>query len=465
MPLYDVVVKSYLGSDTRIQVTKNGNPKKTDPLDRNLEYETIDPARLSASTCTGGKPIKRNLVRSPRLSTYAKASLQRVGGAVAARFPPHESIFLTGTFPGGDFRSQSAVASESAWIVHRLKSWIYKKIGANVSYYVWEFQKRGTLHLHYVVLVPCARARAEIIEGFREEWIRLIAGASIRSGQNLFIGNKGRDFFLEKEKLQIYAQECYKSSAAYLSKYLSKKKYKDFPPPTRMWGASREARKLVAESLISIRFCHKTISQAEDIAYRMESESNTPQEKSRFFRHRFSQGFTILLYNDVYRIELSRIGEAHKKMAVTTYFDKAAILRREMERSGLLAYVWKHMTRVGWADFRSLIDFGSELEKEFEPEPVLLALFEVRALVNVSGVGGSRHRFDTKNRIAAIITEIIEAHGLSILQRSQPDSTSGRPPLVGDGAMESVPNPGKQLSMLGIGSDRASVHPGSGGRF
>jgi hypothetical protein len=279
-------------------------------LDRNSEDKTIGTA--DDSTASNPRKGSRNRRTQDRLSPHARATLQRIGGVNAVYNGAESVAFLTGTFPGSTFAAQSAIASQAGWLVNALKAWIYKRIGANVAYWVWEFQKRGTLHLHYVVVIPDERDRNRLMADFRDEWIRLIKGASARSGVNLFIGEKSRDFFTEKEKLQIYAQQCYKNCSSYLSKYLAKSKPSNFPAPCRLWGCTREARNLVARNLITVEISSKTLSRASEMAYEYDSCSNVSSDKRRYFRHRFSQGFTILLYDDNLRAEL--ITEEPKKV-------------------------------------------------------------------------------------------------------------------------------------------------------
>lgn len=426
-----------------------GNPKKELYLDRDSEFESKTTGEENVQGTDKVRTARRAAVRNSRLSAYAKASLQRIGGAVDANYNACESVFLTGTFPGDDYASQSAIASQSAWIVHRLKAWIYDQIGANVSYYVWEFQKRGTLHLHYVVLIPCPIARSQIIEGFRREWIRLIDGASKRSGCNLFIGRGGRDFFLEKELLQIYAQECYKSAAAYLSKYLSKHKYSEFPPPARMWGATREAKNLVASSLISLEICHKTIRDAEDIAYQLEAESDTPREKTRFFRHRFSQGFTILLYNDTFRMNLSEMVTAEMNRRMIDYLGKVSTVWDKCKKVGLSQEILEKLSKPGYSELRSMLHPGSDDVKPLDPADAVCALLEIRALVADSGLGGYRARFAIRESLSVIITEMIEAHDLSILRKVEPDNDASDSAVVDEAPVVKTSNSRKQLRLQG----------------
>ena len=421
MALFDVKVNSYVGADTRIQVVQIRPPKKESYLDRDSEFETKPLVKENGKASDSSRPERLPRVRGSRLSAYAKASLQRIGGVVDSIHTPIESVFLTGTFPGDSFDSQRAIAAQSAWIVHRLKAWIYKQIGANIGYHVWEFQKRGTLHLHYVVVVPCPKDRAAIIEGFRDEWIRLIHGASLNSGCDLFVGRNGRNFFYEREKLQIYAQECHKSCAAYLSKYLGKRKYSRFPPPTRMWGCTKQARKIVASSLISVELCSKFLKDAEDFAYQLQSESDTPSDKQRFFRHRFSKGFTILLYNDTFRVHLSKLQDVMAYSSKTSLYQKGEVLKAEIISCGAINGLKQSMTPVGWSGLLSLIAPESELSPPFRAIDVAEGLMEARALIDDMGGIGYRAKFSIRNRLAVLITEIITEYDLSLLRPSHID--------------------------------------------
>lgn len=424
MALFDIKVNSYVGADTRIQVVQVRPPKKETYLDRDSEFETKSLVEENGKASDNSRPERLPRVRGSRLSTYAKASLQRIGGAVDSKHTPIESVFLTGTFPGDSFDSQGAIAAQSAWIVHRLKAWIYKQIGANIGYHVWEFQKRGTLHLHYVVVVPCPKDRAAIIEGFRDEWIRLIHGASLNSGCDLFVGRNGRNFFYEREKLQIYAQECHKSCAAYLSKYLGKRNYSQFPPPTRMWGCTKEARKIVASSLISVELCSKFLKDAEDFAYQLQSESDTPSDKQRFFRHRFSKGFTILLYNDTFRVHLSKLQDVMAYSSKTSLYQKGAVLKAEIISCDAINGLKQSMTPIGWSGLLSLIAPESELSPPFRAIDVAEGLIEARALIDDMGGLGYRAKFSIRNRLAVLITEIITEYELSLLRTTNIDDCS-----------------------------------------
>lgn len=306
MPLFTLKVNSFIGADTRITLSQERSPRKElfppPPLDRNPENETTVPETVSPLPSPNRHRSGKRT--QTRLTRFARQSIQRIGAALASEHPPEEILFLTGTFPGESFDAQKAIASQAGWIASRLKAWLYKRLGSNLAFYVWEFQRRGTLHLHYVVAVPDSSLRAAIVRDFRSEWIRLIQGASLRSSENLFIGRRSRNFFLESELLQVYAQECRKSPGGYLAKYLSKNAETKFPAPARLWGATREARHLVARNCISLVIPSLSLSRASDLADEIESWAECDQSKIFSFRHRFTLGKTVVFYDDSIRCHL-----------------------------------------------------------------------------------------------------------------------------------------------------------------
>lgn len=406
MALYEVKCKSFLGADTRIQVVKERSPKKIN-LVRDSKFETNEPEDVSAVREASDKSRKARKSRNNnRLSNNARRILQRIGGAVSAAYSPECSIFLTGTFPGDSSEVQTAIASQAGWIVSRLKAWIYKKIGANVAYYVWEFQKRGTLHLHYVVLMPNKFHREWILREFRTEWIRLLRGASERSECNLFLGRKNRDFEKELHLLRIDAQECYKSAASYLSKYLSKSKGSDCPAPCRMWGATKEARTLVALHCISVSIPSLKLHVAAERASQLDSWSDTEEDKRRFWRHRFSQGFTILLYNDTFRVCLSEMQEMQNHERIKPYQGKAVSLWRYLGDKGMQEPLMKAMSPPGWRAFARLMMPSERHFQECSIQETKEGLIEARTCISIAGMGNYRTRNEARNRLAAIILEL-----------------------------------------------------------
>jgi len=329
---------------------------------------------------------------------------------------PRSSCFLTGTFPGGSASAQASIASQAPWIINTLKAWLYKRIGKNVGYYVWEFQKRGTLHLHYVVVIDDEALRASVIADFRDEWIRLIAGASARSGENLFIGNHGRNFFTEQEKLQIYAQECYKDCASYLSKYLAKKSQSDFPAPCRLWGATKEARNLVAKGLISFSVIGKSLPVADALAHRLDSYSDGQPEKRRYFRHRFSQGFTILLYDEGIRRALEELSnvptpEYHMQQRVFSLYGS-------LQKLDILGYLKQTASPPMLPDLSLIISSNWKAISVEEWSAFFISSIELKSLILLCPFLTRYQKNELRNRLNIIQSELTDIASLSHLRKA-----------------------------------------------
>lgn len=204
-----------------------------------------------------------------RFGTFARRKLQRIGGVLDKLVEsPLEGIFFTGTIPGSTLESFNAVADWSAWIVHSFKAWCFKYVRSPKFFYVWEKQKRGALHLHYYLHVPCPIIRQRLIDGFQAEWCRLLDGVSKRSGIDVYDRGDGTTHADDKSVIQAYAQPVRKSVAAYLSKYCSKQssEYSSSDSrlrcPSRWWGCSRELTKQLDLLTVRLEITYSSVSRA-----------------------------------------------------------------------------------------------------------------------------------------------------------------------------------------------------------
>lgn len=204
-------------------------------LDIGLKVETI-----TARPGYGGRAKKTVF------GARARNRLLRAGGALdSLGAPASDFVFLTGTVPGGTAAAFRAIADCSALAVKRLKDWVNKRVRSPYDFYVWEFQKRGALHLHYCVYVPDATARAYILKNFKEQWQRVLEAVAVASGTDMWMRRDGSYHRTGKHVLQAYAQVVRKSVAAYLAGYCAGKKSKRSLDnkfgwyPSRWWGMSR----------------------------------------------------------------------------------------------------------------------------------------------------------------------------------------------------------------------------------
>jgi hypothetical protein len=172
---------------------------------------------------------------------------------------PSEILFLTGTIPNGYDDGRITASAWSSWLVHTLKNWVNKHVPSKLDFYVWEYQKRGVLHIHYAVHVSDASKRAYLTNRFHAEWVGILKKLSEGTGVDMLYSSVEGTSYDRTESVQAYAQEIYASSAKYLAKYASKSLDEpELPgnrilyPPARWWGASRPILKLLRETTVSI---------------------------------------------------------------------------------------------------------------------------------------------------------------------------------------------------------------------
>lgn len=203
------------------------------------------------------KPGYGALPRPTSFGLNAKRRLSRAGACLDEAGPVEEVLFLTGTLPGGTDSALEAIARWSAFIVHSLKKWVWKREKTSLSMYCWEYQRRGALHLHYAVRVSDAGARRFIRDNFKAFWYRLMLRVSALAGCDVFERASGGTWRDDPSVIQADAQPVRVSVARYLAKYLSKSVSgfgtRGLPCPSRWFGVSRPLSRLVADGTFEVR--------------------------------------------------------------------------------------------------------------------------------------------------------------------------------------------------------------------
>lgn len=169
-------------------------------------------------------------------------------------------IFATLTFPGGTDEGFRVLSIASGYAVDRLNRWLRYKVSGGVFAYVWELQKRGAPHLHYVFRVPSGVNPSFFNFQLRQQWIKILWDISEQSGCDLFARRYGGTHKFDRRHIQVKSKPLNGTYARYISKYMSKTvtkgggKTKWFPG--RWWGVSYDGRKaaraLRLESVLNI---------------------------------------------------------------------------------------------------------------------------------------------------------------------------------------------------------------------
>lgn len=226
-----------------------------------LKTEVSD--RLQEMPLTRVLPGYGGVPRPTGFGSNARRTILRCAGAlekVAAG--PQEVAFLTGTLPGSTTSAKKALQDWSSYAVNLLKAKISKLgIHDSLSFYVWELQERGALHIHYAVHVPSETHMRILIKSFKKIWIQVIDAICERSGVDLWERSWGGTWKHKKGIIKADAQRCKKSPGAYMAKYVSKDSYNpkfirdkgsQFLGPTRWWGCSRPLLKLMKSMTLEV---------------------------------------------------------------------------------------------------------------------------------------------------------------------------------------------------------------------
>ncbi len=151
-----------------------------------------------------------------------------------------ERLLLTGTLPGRLKEAHQALAEFSTYASKTLTNWLTRRSPKCKWMYTWEFQKRGALHIHLVVELPHS-VSAYVKEHFQDEWNRILAAISEKTGINLY--KRTHKYVHSKKVTQADVTVCDREPSRYISKYISKKATNGFGawryPPKTWYQVSR----------------------------------------------------------------------------------------------------------------------------------------------------------------------------------------------------------------------------------
>lgn len=161
-------------------------------------------------------------------------------------------VFLTGTLPGSTDEAVRALAAWSGWVVQTIKQWCRDTVDGAEYFGVWEYQKRGALHLHLCVKCPSQADAIKIMRAWKSRWILVLDGVNARAGVDVYRRNVSQTWRERKWIVRTDAQIVEKSVARYLSKYLSKgscalRGTTEYPPSS-WYFLSRNTRRSIRES-------------------------------------------------------------------------------------------------------------------------------------------------------------------------------------------------------------------------
>lgn len=186
-------------------------------------------------------------------------------GAVMDDLYPGKTWMVTLTIPGSTVAALKTVAAYSHEIVNKLSNTIRDnpKAKGAMYFYVWEFQTRSALHMHWAVVHPDVEIAEQIAKKLEKHWFQLLLKLKRKTGVDCFEKEGGGTWRNKPHKWRSDVQKVKKSVAAYYAKYCSKdstnqvllKKYKSdcIYYPRHWWNSSYNVKAEVKKR----RFQHK----------------------------------------------------------------------------------------------------------------------------------------------------------------------------------------------------------------
>lgn len=214
------------------------------------EVQEMTTGKVKGVKVGHGKISTRNT-----FTRYARQRL-REAGAVIDSGPLSSCVFLTGTLPGSTTEACAALAGWSGWAIQTVEQWLRDKCPNSVYFGVWEYQRRGALHIHLCVRTSSKLEADNIKALWKARWILILDGIAEKSGVDVYARKDGGTWKWDKEEVRVDAQTVEKSVGNYLSKYLTKGSVKkrmgcDFPPSS--WSfVAKPLLAVVAQSRLEI---------------------------------------------------------------------------------------------------------------------------------------------------------------------------------------------------------------------
>lgn len=179
---------------------------------------------------------------------------------------------VTLTLPANTREAFKALAAYSSHVVNRLFQIIRRNYGDDcLWFFVWEYQKRGALHMHIALYHPDESEGLWIAYQLIQQWNKILCELCELANTDMFAPKQGRRKKLYFEH-QHHTAPLRKSVAAYFSKYAGKEESKNNwyiqeYPVSRFWGSNRAVKNIVKENSLQFDFDYHGNDREADRRY------------------------------------------------------------------------------------------------------------------------------------------------------------------------------------------------------
>lgn len=222
-----------------------------------------------------GKKAPCMTLNRPKSFTRFSGQKVRESGAaisIASNNQPRFAHEVTLTLPANTKEAKTAIAAYSGYAINRLFQPIRRRYGNEcLWFFVWEYQKRGALHLHLCVYHPDEAEGQYICSTLIEQWHKILCDISALANTCMFTAKQG-DRCTIRSKHQHHTAPIRKDVGCYFSKYAGKSEsknnwYVQQFPVSRFWGSSYSVKKIIKENSIQIDYDYQGNGKETDRRY------------------------------------------------------------------------------------------------------------------------------------------------------------------------------------------------------
>ena len=217
-------------------------------------------------------------VRKPKKFGSKQGQKIRESGAavdILCKGQPSKARVVTLTLPADTHEAKQALAVNSGYVINRLFQVVRRDYPeCNNWFFVWEYQKRGALHLHICLYHYNESISFSIGERLIEAWHNILVDVGEIASCCMFTSRK-KDRCTVRSLHQNVNQEMKKSCGGYFSKYASKGEngserikmevWSKIYSPSRFWGSSQSIKDVVKEHSFSFNIEMLNGSEAMEV--------------------------------------------------------------------------------------------------------------------------------------------------------------------------------------------------------
>lgn len=317
-------------------------PLRSDNKPYEIPKKKIDRAKLDIiQKFQRSKKKPRMRLNRPKDFTKESGQKLRESGAAVDIACNGETRFcheVTLTLPANHHDAFTALAAYSGYVINRLFQPIRRKYGEMcLWFFVWEYQKRGALHVHICIYHPDECEGLYIAAQLIEQWHKILCDLCVMADCDMF-SRKDKKSSTIRYNHQHHTAPIKKAVGAYFSKYAGKEESKQSwycqkYPVSRFWGSCKAIKEIIKAHSLEFNFdyvgCEKDCEwKHSEIIDRIISNLNIVSVSQYSFLIQLRGGHVLNRYKDGKKLISNWDG---KKVAegdrTTFYFEQSQFLQ------------------------------------------------------------------------------------------------------------------------------------------